>query len=100
MSRGVGPYQEHILAVLAGHDRPMTEQEIAMVLTSTGELPSRDYHSSLSRVLGGLADRGLIGLEPGHWIAQRTWVPTLCQATEAGHRMTSMLRSLALIDDG
>jgi hypothetical protein len=48
-------------------------------------------------------DRGLIGLEPGHWIgtvAQRTWVPTLCQATEAGHRMTGMLRALALIDGG
>jgi hypothetical protein len=67
MSRGVGPYQEHILAVLAGHDRPMTEQEIAMVLTSTGELPSRDYQDNLSRALVGLADRRLIGLELGHW---------------------------------
>ena len=64
MSRGVGPYQEHILAVLAEHDRPMTEQEIAMELTSTGELSSRDYHDNLSRALVGLADRGLIGLEP------------------------------------
>ena len=103
MSRGVGPYQEHVLAVLAEHDRPMAEQEIAMGLTSTGELPSRDYQDNLSRALVGLADRGLIGLEPGHWIgpiARRTWVPTMCQATEAGHRMAGMLRALALIDDG
>ena len=83
MSRGVGPYQEHILAVLADHGRPMTEQEIVTALAPTGEQPSQDYHN-LSRALGGLADRGLIGLEPGHWIAQRTWVPTLCQATEGG----------------
>jgi hypothetical protein len=103
MSRCVGPYQEHILAVLAEHDRPMTEQEIAMVLTSTGELPSRDYQDNLSRALVGLADRGLIGLELGHWtgpIARRTWVPTMSQTTEAGHRMAGMLRALALIDDG
>jgi hypothetical protein len=102
-SRGVGPYQEHILAVLADHGRPMTEREIVTRLTLTNEQPSRDYHSNLSRALIGLADRGLIGLEPGHWtgpLAQRTWVPTLCQATEAGHKMTSVLRAWALIEDG
>ena len=74
-----------------------------MELTSTGELSSRDYHDNLSRALVGLADRGLIGLEPSHWIgpiSRRTWVPTMCQATEAGHRMAGMLRALALIDDG
>jgi hypothetical protein len=103
VSRSFGPYQDHILAVLAEHDRPMTEQEIAMGLTPTGQQPSWDYYSNLSRALVGLADRGLIGLEPGHWtgaITQRTWVPALCQATEAGHRMAGMLRALALIDGG
>jgi hypothetical protein len=43
-----------------------------------------------------LADRGLIGLEPGHWIGtimvERTWVPASCQVTDAGHKMTGMLR--------
>jgi hypothetical protein len=80
--------------------RRLTEQEIAMALTSTGEPPSQDYHDNLWRALVGLADRGLIGLEPGHWmgpIARRTWVPTLCQATEAGDRMAGVLRALALI---
>ena len=101
MFRDVGPYQEHILAVLADHGRPMTEREIATALTPTGETASRDYQSSLSRALLGLADRGLIELEPGHWtgtLAQTTWVPALCQATDAGYRVTDMLRALALID--
>jgi hypothetical protein len=101
MSRGVGPYQEHILTVLADHGRPMTEQEIVAALTPTVERPSEDYRSNLLWALLGLVDRGLIELEPGHWIgsiAQTTWVPTLCQATDAGHRVTNMLRTLALID--
>jgi|KBSSwiStaDraftv2_1062776.scaffolds.fasta_scaffold2354855_2 hypothetical protein len=103
MSSYVGPYQEHILAVLADHGRPMTEQEIVMALTPTAEPPSRDYNSNLSRALVGLADRGLIELEGGYWSGAtlgRTWGPTLCQATEAGHRMTNRLRALALIDGG
>lgn len=107
MSSYVGPYQEHILAVLADHGRPMTEQEIIEALAPTAEPPSRDYNSNLnsnlSRALVGLADRGLIELEEGYWSGatpRRTWVPTLCQATEAGHRMTNMLRALALIDGG
>jgi hypothetical protein len=95
--------QEQILALLADHGPPMTEPEIVTALTPAGEQPSPDYHSCLSRALVGLADRGLIGREPANWtdtIARRTWVPALCQATEAGRRVTDMLRALALIDGG
>ena len=98
MSRGVGPYQEHILAVLADHGRPMTEQEIVTALTPTGEQPSRDLSQPF-----------------GHWAAWQTagdWAGAgpLDRAEDVGsdavpsdgggHRMTSMLRALALIDDG
>ena len=76
MSRGIGDQQRRILEVLAQYGQPMTRREINEALASGQRVP-RD--TNLSRMLTGLARRGLILLTPGHWTrtqGQMAWQAT------------------------
>ena len=76
MSRGIGNEQRRILEVLAENGHPMTRREINQALALGRRFP-RD--TNLSRMLTGLARRGLILLTPGHWTrtqGQMTWQAT------------------------